>query len=471
MINYHYVRLLIGLLSIVVAVFIAASDVIVKYFSHDRGIGLSPSEGADDGDDNQSNVSSGKSEDQEVDEQTETDETLQINKGDTLSSVLKRSSIDDSQITDVLEKLKSVFNPRDLRPDHELFITYMPIKENGRIKKDLIALHLRPSLEYEVHVEKSEDGAFVARKEQKDLTHDLKVAKGVIENSLFIDAGQKGVPQKILHEMMQVFIHLIDFQRDFHPGDQFGVVYHTAYDPVSLRERPGEMLYATLILGGKEYKIYRHKYKNGTVGYFNEKGESIKKGLLRTPIDGARISSLFGNRRHPILGYTKAHKGVDFAAPTGTPIMASGDGVVEKIGPWGAYGNYIRIRHNNEYSTAYAHLSRFAKNLRSGVRVRQGQTIGFVGTTGRASGPHLHYELIRFNQQINPKQVTSLPAMKLAGKDMQSFLHNKDFVNKTYISYEDKKEESQESVNEASIATESVSDEPVKEASLEERQS
>lgn len=426
-----HVRLIAGLVSMVVAIFIAAFD----FISHLSFTSLPPL--AQDVHEAIEDQSKGDDDPQEMctnQEPCPVDETLQIQRGDTLSSVLKRALIDENQVADVLERLQSVFNPRDLRPEHELYITYLPMAENLS-KRELISLHLRPSLEYEIHVRRTEEGLFKVRKEQKNLTHEMKIAKGVIENSLFIDAGQKGVPQKILHEMMQVFIHIIDFQRDFHPGDQFGVVYKTTFDPISLREKPGHLSFAILILKGKEHRIYRHVYKNGSVGYFNEKGESVKKGLLRTPIDGARISSVFGNRRHPVLGYSKMHKGVDFAAPKGTPIMASGDGVIEKIGPWGAYGNYVRIRHNKEYSTAYAHLCRFGKNLRAGVRVRQGQIIGFVGATGRTTGPHLHYELLRFNHQINPKKVTMLPAVKLGGQDLQTFMASLKHINTLYDTY------------------------------------
>jgi murein DD-endopeptidase MepM/ murein hydrolase activator NlpD len=428
-----YLRLSLGLVFIFLGIGIAAKDV-MKDMWHDYI--FSPREQVQDSpvsDPYKASEDPALCTDQEP---CEADETLQILKGDTLASVLKRAGIEDAQIAEILERFQKVFNPKDLRPDHELYMTYLPFKDDPQ-KRDLLALHLRPSLEYEIHIEKNEEGIFIGRREEKNLTHDTKVAKGVIENSLFIDAAQKGVPHKVLHEMMQVFIHMIDFQRDFHPGDHFGVVYHTAYDPVSLREKAGDMLYAVLILGGKEYRIYRYKHKNGTIGYFNERGESVKKGLLRTPIDGARISSLFGTRRHPISGYTKMHKGVDFAAPTGTPIMASGDGVIEKIGPYGNYGNYVRIRHNQEYSTAYAHLSRFGKNLKAGTRVRQGQIIGFVGSTGQSTGPHLHYELIRFNQQINPKKVTSLPAAKLAGADLKLFMNRCSQVNGIYERYED----------------------------------
>lgn len=428
-----HLRLIFGLLCIAAAIVVAASDFISRLsFVHIPFVSIKAPPVPELPDDNPIQDSVEHLETEPIPQ----DETLQIEKGDTLYATLKRAQIDETQIIDIIDRLQKVFNPKDLRPEHELYITYLPDSAHPQ-KRDLRALHLRTSLEYEIHIERDDEGLFTVRREEKNLTHETKVAKGTIENSLFIDAGQKGVPQKILHEMMQIFIHIIDFQRDFHRGDQFGIVYKTSFDPDSLREKPGHMAFAVLILKGKEYRIYRHTYKNGTVGYFNEKGESIKKGLLRTPIDGARISSVFGMRKHPILGYTKHHKGIDFAAPRGTPIMASGDGVIEKIGPFSSYGNYVRIRHNKEYSTAYAHLSRFGKNLKAGVRVRQGQIIGFVGMTGRTSGPHLHYELLRYNKQINPKKVTMLPAARLEGRDYTAFHHFQKSMDTLYDTHTD----------------------------------
>jgi murein DD-endopeptidase MepM/ murein hydrolase activator NlpD len=185
--------------------------------------------------------------------------------------------------------------------------------------------------------------------------------------------------------------------------------------------RGGDLLYARLTLSGRDLEAYRFMLPDGSVEYYDRTGKSLRKFLLRTPVDGARLSSRFGMRRHPILGYTRMHKGVDFAAPSGTPIYAAGNGKVTKAGRNGGYGNYVEIRHNGEYSTAYAHLSRFAKGMSPGQRVSQGQVIGYVGTTGRSTGPHLHFEVRRQGSQINPLKLKSVALGQLGGNDLERF--------------------------------------------------
>ena len=185
--------------------------------------------------------------------------------------------------------------------------------------------------------------------------------------------------------------------------------------------RYGDVLYASLMVGGKTIPVYRYKSDDGVVDYYRENGTSLKRILMQTPIDGARMSSGYGMRHHPVLGYNKMHKGVDFAAPRGTPIYAAGNGVVEKAGRHGGYGNYIRIRHSNGLKTAYAHMRKFAKGMSDGKRVSQGQVIGYVGTTGRSTGPHLHFEVLKNGKQVNPKSIKSSGGEKLAGKSLRNF--------------------------------------------------
>ena len=193
------------------------------------------------------------------------------------------------------------------------------------------------------------------------------------------------------------------------------------YDTKGKLVRAGEMLYAAVSLSGTPIAMYRFDNGQGTVEYFNEKGESVKKALLKTPVDGAKISSGFGMRNHPILGFTKMHKGIDFAVPTGTPIQAAGDGTVEIAGFNGSYGNYVRLRHASGMGTAYAHMSRIATGIKPGKRVSQGQIIGFVGSTGRSTGAHLHYEVLRGNAQVNPLSVKMPTNVKLAGRELERF--------------------------------------------------
>lgn len=359
------------------------------------------------------------------------EKTLSIHKGDTLTSVLVASGIEKSQAHEIAELLRKVFNPRDLRPDHEIYITFLPIPEKQDCN-DLQSLYFRPSINEEIWITRAANGTFIVEKLPVKLDYVVKEVTGKVHDSFYVDAGKQGVPKRILHESIKAFSYDVDFQRSFHANDEYALVFDLYSDPSTKREEAGDLHYATLTLQGKKIAIYRFKTKSGDYAYFNEKGESVRKGLLRTPIDGARISSGYGNRRHPVLGYTKQHKGVDFAAPSGTPIMASGDGVIEKAGPWASYGNYIRIRHNSEFSTAYAHLSRFAKGIRPGKRVKQAQIIGYVGATGRTTGPHLHYELLRHNVQINPSSVQMLPAGKLTGQELKNFMVHKEKTDKQY---------------------------------------
>ena len=247
--------------------------------------------------------------------------------------------------------------------------------------------------------------------------------------SLYADALRSGASPKMVYDMIRALSFDVDFQRDIHTGDTYTMIYDTFRDEETGLERAGELSYAELTTQGKTNKVYRFQPKGGVPGYYTEAGEAVRKALLRTPVDGARISGTFGMRKkHPVLGYTKMHKGIDFAAPTGTPIMAAGDGVVEKAGRFSSYGNYILLRHNGSTKTAYAHLSKYA--VKKGDKVRQGQVIGYVGATGRATGPHLHFELLQNGVHVNPRKVTQMPGTKLTGNNIKAFKTAKDKVNK-----------------------------------------
>jgi murein DD-endopeptidase MepM/ murein hydrolase activator NlpD len=213
----------------------------------------------------------------------------------------------------------------------------------------------------------------------------------------------------------------VDFQREIQPNDKFEVLYDQYVNGAGELVHAGQIRYAMLELSGKPIRIYHYVPADGKADFFDPRGESVRKALLRTPIDGARLTSRFGMRQHPILGYTAMHRGIDFAAPTGTPIQAAGNGTVEFIGPNGGYGNYVRIKHTNAFSTAYAHLSGFAKGLRKGGRVSQGQAIGYVGSTGSSTGPHLHYEVLSGGTQINPLSIKVASSRKLEGKELERY--------------------------------------------------
>ena len=238
------------------------------------------------------------------------------------------------------------------------------------------------------------------------------LVKGKIKNNLYISALRSGIPENTLLEMISLIGFSVDFQREIRNGDDFEVMYTKEIDILSnLMIQTKPITFVSLTLSGTKLNFFNFEDEYGLPQYYDESGKSSKRTLMKTPINGARLSSRYGNRKHPILGYTKMHRGVDFAAPSGTPVFAAGDGVIEKIGWNGSFGKYIRIRHTGTYKTAYAHLSGFHKNIRIGKRVLQGKTIGYVGSTGRSTGPHLHYEVIKNNVQVNPMKV-KLPAGK-----------------------------------------------------------
>ena len=244
-------------------------------------------------------------------------------------------------------------------------------------------------------------------------------ASFVINKNLFRAAAMAGLPRRVQAELARIYSWDIDFQRDVRPSDHVEILFERYRDDNGAMVHEGRILFATMTLGGKVRPIYYHEDKFGAGGYFKKSGESARKNLLRTPIDGARLTSGFGQRRHPILGFMKQHQGVDFAAPTGTPILAAGDGTIEQSGLNGFYGNYVRIRHTKEFSTAYAHMSRIT--AQEGSRVRQGQVIGYVGNTGRSTGPHLHYEILKKSQRTNPLKVTMPSGHTLIGTEFERF--------------------------------------------------
>tara|TARA_B100000614_G_C14518751_1_gene481682 strand:- start:636 stop:1538 length:903 start_codon:yes stop_codon:yes gene_type:complete len=244
--------------------------------------------------------------------------------------------------------------------------------------------------------------------------------ENVILQSLYKSAIDQKIPANTIIEFARIYGFQVDFQRDIRKKDRFQIMYEVFMDDNKKIIESGNIIYANLILSGENNSLYYFD-KKGSIGHYDKNGKSIKKALMKTPINGARLSSPFGMRKHPIDGFNKMHKGTDFAAPMGTPIMASGDGVIKKAGWCGGGGNCVVIRHNSTYQTIYAHMSKFASGIRSGVRVKQGQTIGFVGSTGKSTGPHLHYEVIINGKKVN-SQTLKLPSGKiLKGEDRELF--------------------------------------------------
>lgn len=345
---------------------------------------------------------------------------VRAKRGDTLTGMLVKVGVDRRDAVAAIDAMRDVFDPRRIRPGHEVSVMFERVADN-KDPGDFLGFSMTPDFDKEVKVARTEDGGFTATEMERDLTRAPVRASGVMDNGLFVDGQKAGVPVPVLVELIRAFSWDVDFQRDIWPGDSFEVMWQRAYDKAGETVHNGVILYAKLTLSGTPHTIYRFETAKGEFDYFDEKGQSARKALMRTPIDGARLSSRFGKRKHPILGYTKMHKGVDFAAPIGTPIYAAGDGRIEMAGRNGGYGNYVRIRHNADYSTAYGHMSRFAKRTRVGNRVRQGQIIGYVGNTGRSTGPHLHYEILHDHRQVNPLKVKMPSGEKLTGKALARF--------------------------------------------------
>jgi murein DD-endopeptidase MepM/ murein hydrolase activator NlpD len=349
---------------------------------------------------------------------------LKASSGDTLSDLLNRARISREDGAGAIKALKKIFKPSRLLQGQEISVAFRAnpevLTDTGNTSHgDFLGLSLLPDFAHIIVVKKNGADDFSVSRTKRKLTIRPVRASNTINQSLFMAGGKVKVPNSVLAKLIRLYSWDVDFQRDIRPGDDFELMYEQYADVQGKPVHNGDVIYASLELSGKRHIIYRHTLANGDVDYFDEKGQSAKKALMRTPIDGARLSSGFGRRKHPVLGYTKMHKGLDFAAPRGTPIYAAGNGTIQYAGRKGAYGNFVLIRHNAKYSTAYAHMKRV--NTAKGRRVKQGQTIGYVGTTGRSTGPHLHYEIRRSGRQVNPFKVKMPSGRKLKGRELASF--------------------------------------------------
>jgi murein DD-endopeptidase MepM/ murein hydrolase activator NlpD len=341
-------------------------------------------------------------------------ETITAQSGDSLMSLLQHAGIAPTAAQSAIDALAGKWDPRALKIGQEIAL----LRDESGVKQ----LHLTPDLQRELVLTRGSDGNYMASVTHREiLAVPLRVA-GTIDTSLFESAAKAGMPQAVLNDAIRAFSYDVDFQREVQPGDAFEVLFDQLVDEKTGKiVGTGDIAYAALTLSGKLEALYRYVSPSGDVGFYNADGTNVKKALLRTPVDGARISSSFGMRHHPILGFTRMHQGVDFAVPAGTPIMASGDGTIVSAGWAGGYGNMVELRHNAIYSTRYGHMSRFAKGIKPGAHVHQGDVIGFVGMTGLATGPHLHYEVRVDNKPINPLGVRLAATQKLEGRDLANF--------------------------------------------------
>jgi murein DD-endopeptidase MepM/ murein hydrolase activator NlpD len=343
---------------------------------------------------------------------------LRVERGDNLFVLLMKAGVPGAEAQLASLSLTGVYDLRRLRQGQLLAIDF-GVREDAH--NSFLGLRFDSSFDRTVSVRRREGGEFAASETKKDLTLELLRGDAEIDHSVFQAGLQAGLPPEPLVRMIHLFSYEVDFQRDVQKGDRFEVLIEVHRDPSGTIVRYGDIRYAALWLQEGPIRLYQWEGEGGEPEYFTRQGESTKKELMRTPVDGARLSSGFGFRRHPILGYSKLHRGVDFAAPAGTPIYAAGNGTLDKAGWLGGYGKAIVIRHNREVSTLYAHMTGFAAGMGAGRRVRQGEIIGYVGSTGMSTGPHLHYEVHQNGTPINPLGLKLPSRQRLAGAELERF--------------------------------------------------
>ena len=333
-----------------------------------------------------------------------------ISSGETFDNILKNYSVNEKEIIEIKKNLSKKININKLNTNQKIQFT---LDQSNNLIKEFI---FQSSNKEKIYLTKNYktnkfDQSTLVTKLKKDIIY----KENKISQSLYKSAVDQKIPVGIIIEFARIYGFQVDFQRDIRKNDKFQIMYETFINDNGKIIETGNILFANLNLSGQDNSLYFFD-QEGSVGHYDKNGKSVKKALMKTPINGARLSSPFGMRKHPIDGFNKMHKGTDFAAPMGTPIMASGDGIVKKASWCGGGGNCVVIKHNSTYQTIYAHMSKFASGIRSGVRVKQGQVIGFVGSTGKSTGPHLHYEVIVNGKRIN-SQTLKLPSGKILKGD------------------------------------------------------
>ena len=364
-----------------------------------------------------------------IEERLEIDFTLvqkyYLQEGGTFTGALKQADLQDDEINDVVNIISKKIDLRKLNVG-TLIETYTKSINDKKIINEII---IYPDIEKKIYVKKV-NNKFVAGEDKKKLFSKLKLYEVEIHNSIYESLKKIDTPDEIIMEFVQLYSFDIDFQRDIRKGNKIKIFFEIYTDSQNNYIKSGNINFSEIILDDESYELYRFQSEGDEfVEYFNSDGKSATKALMKTPINGARLSSGFGMRKHPILGYNKKHQGVDFAAPTGTPIMAAGTGHIEFVGNNGGAGKYIRIKHLNGYKTSYSHLSKYASGIQKNVKVRQGQVIGYVGNTGLSTGPHLHYEVIFNGKRINPMKMKLPSGKQLKDKNLEIFLAEKERIN------------------------------------------
>ena len=342
----------------------------------------------------------------------------EINVGETFDKILEEYLVEKSEIEQIKKELSKKININKLNVNQKFSFT---IDQTSSVIKEFVFQVSNTEKIYLTRKKGTDefDQRILVTKLNKNIVYD----ESIILESLYKSASNQKIPAGIIVEFARIYGFQVDFQRDVRKRDSFQIMYEVFLDDKKNVIETGNILYANLKLSGEDNSLYYFDSKNSE-GHYDKSGKSVQKALMKTPINGARLSSPFGMRKHPIDGFNKMHRGTDFAAPMGTPIMASGNGVIKKAGWCGGGGNCVVIKHNSTYQTVYAHMSKFAKGIRKGTRVKQGQTIGYVGSTGKSTGPHLHYEVIVNGKKIN-SQTLKLPSGKILKGDERKIFETK----------------------------------------------
>lgn len=342
--------------------------------------------------------------------------------GDNFIGILTNLGMETQSATNAYNTLKKVYDARKLKAGQHIELT-ATFDVQSKALEALDTLVIEPVRGTKYILQINEYDQFEAKVEQEKFAYEIKDVKGTVSGNVSAALNKAGLPYKLCGKVTQMFGQVIDFRRDVKKGDSFNVKYEINKTASGEVVSVGDVIFASFTLGKQTYKLYRYKARDGSVDYYDEKGGAKKTGLDKKPLAmrNARISSLFGYRRHPIYKTSKFHSGVDYAAPKGTAIYASGAGTIEIARYVNGYGNFIKIRHNSEYQTAYGHMHKFAAGMRPGIRVKKGQIIGYVGSTGRSTGPHLHFEILRKGQRIDPLKAKVATGNDLTGRQLAEF--------------------------------------------------
>ena len=361
----------------------------------------------------------------------------EINDGQDFSDMLNDAGVNDGDAVAAMNALAHAYPLNKLRAGQDVTLTF----KHSAQAESLTSATFQPEDTKEITVARQADGSFASSVKNIPIIRELVAARGEIRSTVYEAGERAGVPHAIMAAMIKVYAHDVDFQRDLQSGDSFEVLYD---QPKTAQGKPvgeGSIIYAALHIGGEVKPIYRVIFADNSVDYFDASGHSTRRAILRTPVAAAHITSSFGMRIHPLLGYSKMHKGVDFGASTGTPIFAAGAGTIEEIGMKNGFGRYIKIRHDGHLETAYGHMSRFNTKLYRGAHVEQGQVIAYVGMSGRATGPHLHFEVHINGAEVNPLSVKMPAGRVLEGAQMTQFKDGQSRIRSEFASLIDHKKQ------------------------------